>query len=208
MDQGFRRTGWHDVGLVGQNAVVRHGEVEAIDGHSIEEGEYRGSMMLFRIETANQPHQGEFIFDWTRENAGMRGLYAMIGDRAEIRNIAFDGVHDLGTHGNMRVATMASDAFALIDSVDMSGGGMHYADTINTRETANYDGSLSEDGFGQSWSTTGVAGHPDMSGTTLFQNVICGPWPDNGLYVQGGSSNCSELYYLELGDKQYSVQLD
>jgi hypothetical protein len=191
MDRGFRRTGWSDVGLIGQNAVIRHSEVEAIDGHFIEEGEYRGSTMLFRIGTANQPHQGEFvfggfIFDWACENAGMRGLYAMIGDRAEIRNIAFNGVHNLGTHGNMRVATMAPDAFALVDSIDMSGGGMHYTDTINTRETANYDGSLSEDGFGQSWSTTGIAGHPSMSGTTLFQNVICGPWSDNGLYVQGG----------------------
>jgi hypothetical protein len=191
MNRGFRRTGWRDVGLIGQNAVIRHGDVDAIDGHFIEEGEYRGSAMLFRIGTANQPHQGEFvfggfIFDWARENAGMRGLYAMIGDRAEIRNIAFNGVHDLGTHGNMRVATMASDAFALIDSIDMSGGGMHYADTVNTRETSNYDGSTSEEGFGQSWSTTGIAGHPSMSGTTLFQNVICGPWPDNGMYVQGG----------------------
>ncbi len=191
MNQSFRRTGWRDVGLVGQNAVIRHGEVEAISGHTVDEGEYRGGTMLFQIGTADQPHQGElvfggFIFDWARENAGMRGLYAMVGDRAEIRNIAFNGVHDLGTHGNMRVATMAPDAFAHVDSVDMSGGGMHYADTINTRQTENYDGSTSDGGFGQSWSTTGIAGHTSMSGTTLFENVICGPWPDNGMYVQGG----------------------
>ena len=191
MNQGFRRTGWRDVGLVGQNAVIRHGEVDAINGHTVDEGEYRGGTMLFRIGTMSQPHQGEFvfggfIFDWARENAGMRGLYAMINDRAEIRNIAFNGVHDLGSHGNMRVATTSRDAFALVDSVDMSGGGMHYHDTINTRQTERYDGTVNEQGFGQSWSTTGIVGHTDMSGTTLFQNVICGPWPDNGLYVQGG----------------------
>jgi hypothetical protein len=106
MNQGFRRTGWRDIGLVGQNAVTRHGEVETINGYTVDEGEYRGGTMLFRIGTMNQPHQGEFvfggfIFDWARENAGMRGLYAMINDRAEIRNLAFKGVHDLGSHGNM-----------------------------------------------------------------------------------------------------------
>jgi hypothetical protein len=191
MNQGFRRTGWRDIGLVGQNAVIRHGEVKAIDGHFVEEGEYRGSTMLFRIGTVNQPHQGEFvfggfIFDWARENAGMHGLYAMIGDRAEIRNIAFNGVHDLGTHGNMRVATMAPDAFAHVDSIDMSGGGMHYDDTINSRSTTDYTGGVDEEGRGQSWSTTGIAGHTEMTGTTLFENCICGPWPDNGMYVQGG----------------------
>jgi hypothetical protein len=191
MNQGFRRTGWRDVGLVGQNAVIRHGEVEAIDGHTVEEGAFRSSTMLFRIGTVNQPHQGEFvfggfIFDWARENAGMRGLYAIVGDRAEIRNIAFNGVHDLGTHGNMRVATMAPDAFAHIDSVDMSGGGMHYDDTINRRSTTDYTGDVDEEGRGQSWSTTGISGHSEMAGTTLFENCICGPWPDNGMYVQGG----------------------
>ncbi|WP_245242868.1 hypothetical protein [Natronococcus sp. JC468] len=190
MNQQFRRTGWHDIGLIGQNAVIRHGEVTGIDGHQVTEGEYRGSTMLFKIGTAGHPHQGEFvfgglIFDWARENAGMRGLYAMVGDRAEIRNIAFNGVHDLGTHGNMRVATVESDAFAVVDSIDMRGGGLHHVDTINTRSTNRADPS-SEHEFGQSWSTTGLAGHPDAAGTTLYQNVICGPWPDNGLYVQGG----------------------
>jgi hypothetical protein len=57
MNRGFRRMGWRDVGLIGQNAVIRHSEVEAIDGHFIEEGEFRGSTMLFRIGTANQPQR-------------------------------------------------------------------------------------------------------------------------------------------------------
>lgn len=191
MNQGFRRTGWRDVGLIGQNAVIRHGEVEAIHGHTVDEGEYRGGTMLFRLGTFNSPHEGElvfggFIFDWSRENSGMRGLYAIINDRAEIRNIAFAGLHDLGSHGNMRVATSSPDAFARVSSVDMSGGGMHYGDTINTRETTDYAGDTNEEGLGQSWSTTGIVGHTDMQGTTLFENCICGPWPDNGMYVQGG----------------------
>ncbi|ELY66723.1 hypothetical protein C492_00489, partial [Natronococcus jeotgali DSM 18795] len=38
MNQQFRRTGWHDVGLIGQNAVIRHGEVTGIDGHQVTEG--------------------------------------------------------------------------------------------------------------------------------------------------------------------------
>lgn len=191
MNQGFRRTGWQDVGLVGQNAVIRHGDVEVIHGHRVEEGEFRGGTMLFELGTMSSPHRGElvfggFIFDWDRENAGMQGLYAMVDSRAEIRNIAFNGVHDLGTHGNMRVATTSPSAVAIVDSVSMTGGGMHYHDTINTRQTRNYDGSVSDEGFGQSWSTTGVTGHPEMEGTVVLQNVLCGPWPDNGLYIQGG----------------------
>ncbi|WP_169333453.1 hypothetical protein [Natronococcus jeotgali] len=191
MNQGFRRTGWRNVGLIGQNAVIRHGTVEAIDGHHVTEGEFQGGTMLFELGTPSEPHRGDLvfgglIFDWTPENAGMQGLYAMVGDRAEIRNISFQGVHSLGTHGNMRVATVESDAFAVVDSVEMRGGGLHYHDTINTRETEAYDGSVSDEGFGQSWSTTGITGHPDAAGTTLYQNMICGPWPGNGLYVQGG----------------------
>ncbi|WP_160166971.1 hypothetical protein [Natronococcus jeotgali] len=156
--------------------------------------------MMFRIGTPTSPHGdlvfGGFIFDWSwHENAGMQGLNAFIDGEVEIRNIRFEGIHSLGTHGNMRVATATSDSVALIESIDMSGGGLHFRDTINTRTTRRYGGDTDELDFGQSWSTTGMTGHPNQQGTTIFRNVISGPWPDNAIYVRGGTgrkivSNC------------------
>lgn len=69
MNQGFRRTNSANVELIGQNAVIRHGRVDAINGHVVTAGEYEGGTMLFRIGTPSAPHQGEFvfggfIFDW------------------------------------------------------------------------------------------------------------------------------------------------
>jgi hypothetical protein len=195
MNRGFRRTGWEDIGLIGQNAVIRHGEVEAIDGHTVTEGEYRGSTMMFRLGTSSTPHQGDlifggFIFDWGwHENAGMQGLNAFVDGRLEVRNIVFNGLHSLGTHGNIRTATATPDSFGIVEAIDMREGGLHYTDTINTRATERYDGSTQEvagEEIGQSWSTTGVTGHPDQEGTIIYSNIICGPWSGSPIYVRGG----------------------
>ncbi len=117
----------------------------------------------------------------------MQGLNAFIDGTGEIRNIVFNGKHSLGTHGDMRVAAGSPESVVLVDSVDMSGGGLHFTDTINTRTTDRYGGHVPGLPFGQSWSTTGMTGHPDQQGTTVFRRVISGPWPDNAIYVRGGS---------------------
>jgi hypothetical protein len=195
MNRGFRRTRYNNAGLIGQHAVIRHGAVDRIDGHTVLEGEYEGGTMMFRIGTSANPHGdlvfGGLIFDWSwHENAGMQGLNAFVDGRAEIRNIVFAGLHSLGTHGNMRVATATPDSFALVDGVEMREGGLHYINTINERATERYDGSvqIDEEGeeFGQSWSTTGLTGHPDQRGTCVFRNVVCGPWSGSPIYVRGG----------------------
>jgi hypothetical protein len=195
MIQPFRRTGGEDVGLIGQNAVIRHGKVETIDGHFVTEGEYHGSTMMFRLGTSSRPHQGDlvfggFIFDWGwSENAGMQGLNAFVDGNLEVRNIAFNGLHSLGTHGNIRTATATPGSFGIVENIDMREGGLHYAETINERQTERYDGSTqSVDGeqVGQSWSTTGVTGHPEQEGTIVYENLICGPWSGSPIYVRGG----------------------
>lgn len=192
MNRWFRRTGSRDVGLIGQNAVIRHGRVDSIHSHRVNRGEYMGNTMLFRLGVPENPHRGELvfgglIFDWSEENSGMQGLNAHVDGELEVRNILFNGMHDLGTHGNMRVATHSPGSHGLVDSIDMRWGGKHYENTINTRQTENYDGSVEDGGFGQSWSTSGITGHQDMQGTMHFNNVLCGGWPDNGIYVRGGT---------------------
>lgn len=193
MNRQFRRTNTSNVGLIGQNAVIRHGEVEAIEGHTADRGEYIGSTMMFRLGTSTSPHGdlvfGGFIFDWAwHEDAGMQGLNAFIDGQAEIRNIVFHGTHSLGSFANLRVASAEPDSVAVVDSVDMRGGGRHYIDTINTREERRFGGGgPGQPDFGQSWGSTGFTGHPDQQGTTVISNLFCGPWPDNAIYPRGGT---------------------
>ncbi|WP_232833795.1 hypothetical protein [Saliphagus sp. LR7] len=188
----FRQTTTSNVGLIGQNAVIRHGEVNTIHGHLVLEGGYQGGTMMFRLGTPSNPHGdlliGGLIFDWGwSENAGMQAINAFVEGEGEIRNIVFNGTHSLGTHGNIRAAAGSPDSVMLVDSVDMAGGGLHFRDTINTRTTRRYGGYTDRLPFGQSWSTQGVVGHPDQEGTSVFRNIVTGPWPGSPIYVRGGS---------------------
>jgi hypothetical protein len=194
MDGPVRRTQFDNVGLIGQNAIIRHADVDAIDGHRVTEGEYSGTTMMFRLGTSANPHGdllfGGFVFDWSDENAGMQGLNAFVDGNLEVKNIQFHGIHSLGTHGNIRTATATPESYGLVENIDMRGGGLHYANTINERNTERYDGSTQEfDGrqIGQSWSTTGVTGHPDQQGTIHYDNIITGAWSGSPIYVRGGT---------------------
>ena len=203
MNSRVRRMGSEDVGLIGQNAVIRHGEVEAIHSHNVQSGEYSGNTILFNVGSGSdryEPHYGTFlmggfVFDWGwHDDAGMQATSAQVDGTLEVRNIQFAGVHSLGTHGNLRVGTLSPSSTGLVDSIDMRGGGLHYRNTINTRTTDHYTGS-SGGGIPPSWSTSGITGIPEQQGTLHVNNVWCGGWPDNGIYVQGGDgrkiiSNC------------------
>ncbi|WP_331232287.1 hypothetical protein [Natronorarus salvus] len=203
MNSRVRRMGSENVGLIGQNAVIRHGDVEAINGHTVTSGEYIGNTILFNIGSGDdryEPHYGTFLlggftFDWGwHYDAGMQATSAQVDGTLEIRNIQFAGVHSLGTHGNLRVGTLSPSSTGLVDSIDMRGGGLHYRNTINTRSTDHYTGSPGE-GIPPSWSTSGITGISRQQGTLHVNNVWCGGWPDNGIYVQGGEgrkivSNC------------------
>ncbi|MEM4782011.1 MAG: hypothetical protein QXG03_10695 [Halalkalicoccus sp.] len=194
MNSSFRATGHSgNLGVTGNEAVIRHGEVRAINGHTVTDGEFQGDTRLFNIGNPRNPHAGDFvfgglIFDWAwSEHAGMQGLNLHTTGTAEVRNIYFHGVHSLGTHGSIRAATLADDSLGMFSNIDMSWGGLHYANTINQRTTDYYSGATDVSGrLPPSWSTSGFTVGSEQRGTMLVEDVVCGPWPDNGLYLKGG----------------------
>lgn len=193
MTESFDRTGRRvNAGIIGMNAVIRHGRVDAIHGHRVREGEYHGNVRMFNMGTRPDPLRGKFlfggfIFDWNwSENAGMQGLHTHVDGELEVRNIQFHGIHSLGCHGNMRVVTMSPSSYGLVDSIDMRWGGKHYENTINTRSTAPRGPRSSWEGNPPSWSTTGIVGDAYLEGTMHINNVLCGGWPGAGMYYQGG----------------------
>ncbi|WP_245634281.1 hypothetical protein [Halalkalicoccus paucihalophilus] len=178
----FRHTGGGNIGIIGQNATLRHANVDAIQGHTITSGEFRGSSIMFAIGRASSPHTGTlvlggFTVDDREENHGMQLLRLYTTGLADIRNIRFIGRQDLGTRGPFRALTRADDALAIFANIDMRYGARHFAHTINDR-----GGGRSA----ASWSTSGFTIGSSMSGTMLLENVICGAFPDNGLYLKGG----------------------
>ncbi|MDL5363905.1 hypothetical protein [Halalkalicoccus sp. NIPERK01] len=178
----FRHTGRGNVGIVGQNATLRHATVESITGHTITGGGFRGSSIMFAIGRVSSPHTGTlvlggFTVDDREENHGMQLLRLYSTGLADIRNIRFVGQQDLGTRGPFRALTRSKDALAVFANIDMRYGGRHFAHTINDRGGGRR---------ASSWSTSGFTIGSDMSGTMLLENVICGAFPDNGLYLKGG----------------------
>lgn len=180
-ERQIRRTGSRNVGVLGQGAVLAHASVDAIDRHQVTAGGFVGQARFFQVGVDYAPHDGDFLFggfivDQRGENEGMQLLNHHTDGQSEIRNIAFRGIHSLGCQGAFRVNPMAPDATAHVANVDMRAGGKHYANTINSRSGRD----------GESWATSGLTTHPEKSGHLRVENVLCGGWPDNGLYVKGG----------------------
>ncbi len=109
----------------------------------------------------------------------MQALAGFVDGHLEVRNVAFNGTHSLGMHGNFRLTTCSPESTAVVDYIDMRAGGRHYEDAINTRATSGPESTHS------SWSTSGITGAPGQEGTMLFSRIQIGGWPDNGLYVRG-----------------------
>ncbi|RBI59538.1 hypothetical protein DMJ13_22430 [halophilic archaeon] len=189
LNSQIARRGNKNMGLIGQNAVLTHGTVEAIDGFDVTAGEYSGKAQHFKIGTPERPHQGKFVFggftaDWRGKNTGMQIVQVNTAGVAEVSNVRQVGVHDLGCQGPFRLNPTTKDARVLARNIDIRAGGLTYQKTINTRNERSGGGE-----FGRSWSTTGVAGHPEQAGYIRIQNVHCGGWPDNGIYQIGGKPN-------------------
>lgn len=182
MASPFRYTGGGNIGIIGQNATLRHATVDAISGHTIRSGEYRGESILFAVGRASTPHSGTLVLggfnvDDREENHGMQLLRLYSTGLADVRNIRFVGQQDLGTRGPFRAMTRADDALAMFRNIDFRYGALHAANTINSRTNGLREAS---------WSTSGFTLGPSMSGTMFFENVISGAFPDNGLYAKGG----------------------
>jgi hypothetical protein len=188
MDSQHRISRSGPIGIVGQNAVIRHASVESISSHTVTGGQYRGDTKMFTAGSSGSPFSGTlvfggFVFDFSQENTGMQCLNAHCTGESVIENIQVYGRQDLGTHGPFRLSTQSPESVMFFRNIDMRHGGEHYANTINTRQTPKRYGPNRP---GPSWSTSGTTITSTMSGTIWAENIACGSWPDNGLYLKGG----------------------
>lgn len=183
MASPYRHTGSGNIGIIGQNATLRHSSVDSISGHTVTSGQYRGDTILFAIGRASSPHSGTlvlggFTVDDREKNHGMQLLRLYSTGLADVRNIRFVGQQDLGTRGPFRAMTRADDTLAMFVNIDFRYGALHAERTINEGRTSGIRSA--------SWSTSGFCLGSEQSGTMYLENVICGAFPDNGLYLKGG----------------------
>lgn len=195
-----RHVGLRNLAIVGQNATLFHGRVDAIDGFYVTEGEYStdsptNKAQWFKIGTWDNPHQGAFVFggfraDWTAPNTGMQVLNLSTSGTAEVRNIVCDGIHSLGCQGAFRFNAATSDAKILGRNLDIRDGGRTYQHTINSRRFDGGDGLES----GRSLTTSGIVDHPNFKGHLRLDRVLCGGWPDNGIYLASNETGKKEVF--------------
>ncbi|WP_227380022.1 hypothetical protein [Haladaptatus halobius] len=186
MNSQVRRVGLRNLGIIGQNATLVHGRVNAINGFDVSAGEFHGPAQHFKIGIPDNPHRGKFVFggftlDWRGKNQGMQVLNHHTAGTSEIRSLRQVGMHSLGCQGPLRVNPATEEARARVNNVDFRFGGLTYQKTINTRDT--YDGGPNA---GRSWATSGITMHPKAQGYLRVENSLFGGWPDNGIYVIGG----------------------
>lgn len=191
MNSQVARRGTRDIGIIGQNAILTHGRVDAIHGFEVTEGEFLGKAQHFKIGSSNNPHTGKFVFggftlDWRRKNSGMQILNHSTTGTSEIRALKQVGMHSLGCQGPMRLNPATEQARIRAQNLDFRAGGLTYQKTINDRTTDSLGGD-----FGRSLATSGIVGHPRMHGRLRVQNAFVGGWPDNGIYLIGGNQTRS-----------------
>ena len=186
MNSQVRRVGLRNLGIIGQNATLVHGKVDAIKGFDVTAGEFHGPAQHFKIGIPADPHRGKFVFggftlDWRGEHQGIQVLNHHTAGTSEIRSLRQVGMHSLGCQGPLRVNPATEEAQARVNNVDFRFGGLTYQKTINTRDT--YDNGPNS---GRSWATSGITMHPRTQGYLRVENSLFGGWPDNGIYVKGG----------------------
>ena len=186
MNSQVRRVGLRNIGIIGQNATLVHGRVDAINGFDVIASEFHGPAQHFNIGIPDNPHREKFVFggftlDWRGKNQGMQVLNHHTAGTSEIRSLRQVGMHSLGCQGPLRVNPVTEEARARVNNVDFRFGGLTYQKTINTRDT--YDGGPYA---GRSWATSGITMHPRTQGYLRVENSLFGGWPDNGIYVKGG----------------------
>lgn len=194
LNRQHRHVGLRNLALIGQNAVLCHGKVNAIHGFQVTDGEYSGKAQWFKIGLPDNPHRGKFVFggftaDWTAPNTGMQVLFLSAAGTAEVRNVVCKGIHSLGCQGAFRLNAATSDAKILGRNLDIRYGGRTYQHTINTREEKSGGGTET----GRSWATSGITTHPEAKGHLRVRRSLCGGWPDNGFYLAGGPKQKVEI---------------
>ena len=58
MNSQVRRVGLRNIGIIGQNATLAHGRVDAIHGFDVTAGEFHGPAQHFKIGIPDDPHRG------------------------------------------------------------------------------------------------------------------------------------------------------
>lgn len=191
MNSQVARRGNRDMGIIGQNAVLVHGDVTDIHGFEVTDGEFEGKAQHFKIGSGDTPHTGTFVFggftvDWRAENTGIQILNHHTTGTSTIANVRQAGIHALGCQGPFRVNPATDDAQIRMQNIDLRSGGLTYQKTINDR---NADAASRD--FGRSWATSGITMHPRTKGYLEVRNAFVGGWPDNGIYLVGGSQTRS-----------------
>ncbi|SHL60026.1 hypothetical protein [Haladaptatus paucihalophilus] len=194
LNTNHRHVGLQDLGIIGNNAVLTHGTVKAIDGFDVTNGEYHGPAQHFKIGVPDNPHKGKFVFggfiaDWRGKNEGMQILNHHTDGTSVVENIRQEGIHSLGCQGPFRIDAHGANAKAIVRGVDLRFGGKSYQFTINTRKERSGGGTET----GRSWATSGITTHPEAKGHLRVQQSLCGGWPDNGFYLAGGPQQTVEI---------------
>ena len=201
MDEQFRFTGYDNFGIVGDDATIVPGTVEAMEGKSATEGTFSGPTRLFRLGTSLDPgdnlHVEGLTFDFTADNCGFRAIEAYCERDLLVRDIDIVGEHDVGSFGPALFSLTDPDGNGTVEGFRAPDGGAHSENTIGDIQ----------------YGSTGMLVPGSHEGKLWVRDCELGPFPDNGLYasctdgrvvVKGGEYRNSNVSNIRLaGDYSY-----
>jgi len=173
MTEQFRYTGFENFGLVGEDATIVPGTVEAVDDNVVTEGTFGGAARLFRLGVIYSPGRDlrfeGFDFDFTAENSGLRAVEAYVSDGMQVRDIDVLGQHDTGTFGPALFCVTDDDGIGTVEGFRAPDGGAFSENTVGDIDVG----------------PTGMLVSASHSGKLWVRDCELGEFPDNGLYVSG-----------------------
>ncbi|MFB6165578.1 MAG: right-handed parallel beta-helix repeat-containing protein [Haloarculaceae archaeon] len=201
MTEQFRFTDYRNVGIVGNDATIVPGTVEAMDGRLATAGTFSGPTRLFRLGVSYAPgdelrFEG-LTFDFTADNSGFRAIEAYVKRDMLVRDVDVTGRHDLASFGPALFSVTDPDGISTVEGFRAPDGG-----------------AFSEDTLGDIWrGPTGILVPRSHEGKLWFRDCELGGFPDNGLYasstagrvvVKGGTYKNSNASNIRLyGDYSY-----
>lgn len=173
MTEQFRYTGFENFGLVGDDATIVPGSIEAVDGNVVTEGTFDGAARLFRLGVIYSPGQDlrfeGFDFDFTAESSGLRAVEAYVSDGMQVRDIDVLGQHDTGTFGPALFCVTDDDGVGTVEGFRAPDGGAFSENTVGDIDVG----------------PTGMLISSSHAGKLWVRDCELGEFPDNGLYVSG-----------------------
>jgi len=173
MTEQFRYTGFENFGLVGEDATIVPGTIEAVDGNVVTEGTFGGAARLFRLGVIYSPGRDlrfeGFDFDFTAESSGLRAVEAYVSDGMQVRDIDILGEHDTGTFGPALFCVTDDDGIGTVEGFRAPDGGAFSENTVGDIDVG----------------PTGMLVSASHTGKLWVRDCELGEFPDNGLYVSG-----------------------